>query len=109
MAGSQRGIQLPEVGDGESGINRHVKNAGGKRKPRLLKSPEAAECAADPDVKAAIFRKRAGKLAHHQRGWQAPDKRDDAKQQQCAPVPGLSDNVFQSIRTAGHHEVRGRH
>ena len=55
MAGRQGWIELTKVRDSERGINRHVEDAGGKRQPRLLKSPEATECAADPDVEAAIF------------------------------------------------------
>lgn len=108
MAGRQGWIELTKVRDSERGINRHVEDAGGKRQPRLLKSPEATECAADPDVEAAIFRERAGQFTHHQRGRQTPDKGDDAQQPQGAPIAGLSDNIFQSIRTARHHEVCSR-
>ena len=101
----EAGRDAREIEDEDDRVDGHVEDAGGEREPRLLKSPEAAEGAADPAVVATFLGQRGGEFANHQRGGQAPDERDDEQQEQGAAVAGVAEDVLQTIRAAGDHEV----
>ena len=105
IAGGKAGGEAREIEDEDDRVDGHVEDAGGKREPRLLKSPEAAERAAHPAVVAAFFGQRGGEFADHQRGGQAPDEGNDEQQQQGAAVAGVAEDVLQAVRAAGDHEV----
>ena len=108
MAGGERGREAREIGDEDGGVDGHVKDAGGKREPGLLKTPEAAERASHPDVVAAFGGDGGGKLADHEGGGQAPEERDDEEQKERAAVAGVAEDVLEAIGAAGDHEVGGR-
>ena len=75
----------------------------------FLESPERAETAAHPDVKAAFGRDGCGELADHERGGQAPEQRQREQDEDGARVPGATENVFDAVGPAGNHEVGGGH
>src|SRR5271165_627834 len=95
-----------EIGDKERGINCHVENARHKRQPRLLKSPEIAECAADPGVIAALVGKGTCEFANHEGSREAPENRGENQDKDAAAVARAMDDVLGSIRASRHHKKR---
>ncbi len=70
---AEPGSNLLEIKNKERRVNRHVKDAGGKRQPRFLEAPEISQAAANPRVVAALLRQGTGKFADHESGRQAPE------------------------------------
>ena len=106
-AGGERGVELAQIAHEESRVDGHVEDAGRQRKPALLKAPERPHRAPHPDVEAAIGGNRAGQLAHHQRGRQAPDKRQHEKNENRDAVARAAQDVFNAVGPARDHEVGG--
>jgi hypothetical protein len=105
--GRRGGRDAGEIEDEDDGVDGHVEDAGGEREPCLLKAPEGAEGAADPDVVAAFRREGGGEFADHEGGGEAPDEGDAEEQEQGAAVARVAEDVFEAVRAAGDHEVGG--
>ncbi len=97
---------LLEIKNEQRGVDGHIKDAGGERKPGFLKAPEIAEPAAHPGVIAAFLRKRAGKFADHESGRQAPKDGKKEQDQNSAAVAGAVNDLFRPVGAAGNHEKR---
>ena len=108
MADGERGCEVLEVEHERGGVDGHVEDGSGEREPCLLKPPEGTDRASHPGVEATFGRNCRGELAEHEGGGQAPEKRQEQKEQKSAAVPGKADHVLKAVRTAGDHEVGSR-
>ncbi len=96
-----------EIEDEGDGVDGHVEDAGGEGEPGFLKSPEGAQRAAHPDIVTTLFGNRGGKFTHHEGSRERPDKWDEEQEEKGSAVAGFADDVFQAVRAAGDHKVRG--
>ena len=97
-----------EVGDKQGGINRHIENGRYQRKPRFLKSPEISHGASHPGVVAAFKGQGARKLADHERGRQAPEKRGQQQYENRFAIARAVHDVLGAISSSrDHKEGRG--
>ena len=108
MSRDQSRHESPDIGDAEIRVERHFENAARQRQPRFLKSPETSHAPAHPNVEAAFFGYRGGQFADHQGRRQTPEQRRDHQNQQRGGVARFLNDVFESVRAAGNHEIRCR-
>ena len=108
MPGHKPRHEPADVGDAKIRVQRHFEHAARQRQPRFLKSPETSHAPAHPNVKASFFGNRGRQFADHHGSRQTPEQRRNHKNQQRGGVAGLLDDVFESVRAAGHHEIRCR-
>src|SRR5262249_53963694 len=80
-----------------------------ERQPGLLETPEIAHTAPYPSIVTAFGGKGAGKLANHECCRQAPEKRRQEQDQDCAVVAGAMHDILGAVRFAGDHKKRGGH
>src|SRR5258708_2573055 len=104
MAGAKPRSHLLEIKNEQRGVDGHIKDAGGERKPGFLKAPEIAETAAYPSVIAAFLRKGAGKFADHESRRQAPKDGKKEQDQDSMAVAGAVNNLFRPVSAARNHE-----
>src|SRR5215469_1291652 len=103
---AEPGCHLLQIKYEERRINRHIKDAGGQRKPRFLESPEIAQAPAHPRVVTTFSGQSARKLADHERRRQAPENRKEKQDENATSVARARDDGFCSIGAPGHHEER---
>ncbi len=103
--GGVRWSEVPQVGDEQRRIDRHVENTAHQRQPGLLKAPEPAHRAGDPNLVTPILRQGAGHFARHQRGGESPQRRRDRQNENSARVAGLGDDVQQFIERRQKEEA----
>ena len=107
VADGECGREVAEVVHEKSGVERHFKDAAGQGEPSFLKSPEISDAAPDPDVEAALFGNGAGEFADHQGGGQAPEKRSEDEDEECAGVAGHWTISSRPKGPPADHEISG--
>ena len=104
-AGRERRAELAQIKHKDGRIDGHIEDAGREREPALLIAPEGPQRTAHPNVEAALGGNGGGKLSDHQCRGQAPEKGQQKQNADGHQEPRPTQNVLNSIRTAGHHEV----
>src|SRR4029077_10760162 len=88
-------LERGEISHEQGGIDRHVEDRSGERKPRFLKAPERAHRAPYPGVEATFFRDRRRRLSAHERRGQTPEKREHEKSDQGPAITGVANDLFE--------------